>query len=213
MTTGWSTRYRGRVLAEARCISMRGGGLLNAGTLAVSAAIAAARSAAVKVPVVRQNSTRFSLGILGVDRVAPAVVDLEDVAIGREPALLPASELVRGRNSEGDVVDEVGHAGGAGEVRLETLRSRYVVQLPEGDEPRIVAVHPIEEVLRPPAVGNGGDLDLHQLEAHHLLVEVMDCGHVARREREMMVAHVRSPLRNRPCASHPSRPHPGRRPR
>ena len=40
------------------------GGLLNAGTLAVSAAIASARSATVKPPVVKQNSTRFSLGSL-----------------------------------------------------------------------------------------------------------------------------------------------------
>ena len=61
---GRGTRYTGRVFAEARCIWMRGGGLLNVGTLAVSAAIAAARSAAVKAPVVRQNSTRFSLGSL-----------------------------------------------------------------------------------------------------------------------------------------------------
>src|SRR5262245_13411629 len=117
------------------------------------------------------------------------MVDLEDIAAGREPACLPATELVRRRNREGDVVDEVRHTCGAGEVRFEMRRSGYVVQLPEGDEPRIVAVHPVEEMLRPPAVGYLGDLDLHQLEAHHFLVEVMDGGHVPRRESEMMVTH------------------------
>jgi hypothetical protein len=53
----------------------------------------------------------------------------------------------------------------------------------------IVAVHPIEEMLRPPTVLDGRDFDLHELEAHHLLVEVMDGGHVARRQSEMMIPH------------------------
>src|SRR5262245_5582 len=47
--------------------------------------------------------------VLGVDGVAPPVVDLEDVPAGREPAGLSAIELLRGRHREGDVVDEVGH--------------------------------------------------------------------------------------------------------
>jgi hypothetical protein len=45
----------------------------------------------------------------------------------------------------------------------------------------------MEEMLCPPAFADERDLDLHQLESHHLLVEVMDGGHVARREGEMMV--------------------------
>jgi hypothetical protein len=82
-----------------------------------------------------------------------------------------------------------GHSRSSAEVRFEIRRSGDVVQLPEGDEARIVAVHLVEEMLRPPAVGDGGDLDLHQLEAHHVLVEVTDGGHVPRCESEMMVAH------------------------
>src|SRR5262245_55035031 len=74
--------------------------------------------------------------ILGVDRVAPAVIDLEDVATRSEPAVLPADKLVGGRDREGDVVDEVRHARSAGEVRFEVPGARDVVQLPEGDEPR-----------------------------------------------------------------------------
>jgi len=46
------------MFAQARYTSMRGGGLLNAEVVALSAATAAVRSAAVKAPVVRQNSTQ-----------------------------------------------------------------------------------------------------------------------------------------------------------
>ena len=57
-------RARAATSDQGRCTSMRGGGLLNAGAVAVSAATAAARSAALKAPVVTQNSTRLSLGSL-----------------------------------------------------------------------------------------------------------------------------------------------------
>src|SRR5262245_50921155 len=40
------------------------------------------------------------VGIFRVDRRAPAVVDLQDVTTGGEPAILPAREVFLGRDGE-----------------------------------------------------------------------------------------------------------------
>src|SRR5678816_3416349 len=87
-------------LAEGR----RGGGERRDGGGAVGGGERAGRQAELDQVVVR---------ILRVDRGAPAVVDLQDVATGREPAVLPAREIVRGRDRECDVVDVVGQPGTA----------------------------------------------------------------------------------------------------
>ena len=119
------------------------------------------------------------------------MVDFHHIIAMSQPLVPLLAHMFETGRVKRDVIDPLRQSHGAGQPRILQVRKCISMQLPERDE--AIRLDLVEEMLGKAALWRRRNLNLAQIEAHDLTIEMVGRFHVARDHSKVMISQGNAP--------------------